>query len=117
MFDIDKFLNGEQGIEVYNQRMFYDFRTWASRHGYTWRNGADPASEELTEGENDRGLYTASGVRRYAGNRRSIYVMLNGHLSQRTASYAHSNGIECVYFSNIPDETLVDEDGFEAEVL
>ena len=65
MFDIDKFLNGEQGIEVYNQRMFNDFRAWASRHGYTWRNGADPMSEELTEGDN-HSLSTASGVRRYA---------------------------------------------------
>ena len=116
MFDIDKFLNGEQGIEVYNQRTFYDFRAWASRHGYTWRNGADPMSEELTEGSN-HSLSTASGVRRYAGDRRNIYIMLDGHLSQRMLSYAHSNGIERVYFDNIPDDTLVDEDGFEVETL
>ena len=116
MFDIDKFLNGEQGIEVYNQRTFYDFRAWASRHGYTWRNGADPMSEELTEGDN-RSLFTASGVRRYAGDRRNVYIMLDGHLSQRMLSYAHSNGIERVYFDNIPDDTLVDEDGFEVETL
>ena len=116
MFDIDKFLNGEQGIEVYNQRTFYDFRAWASRHGYTWRNGADPMSEELTEG-NNHSLSTASGVRRYAGDRRNIYIMLDGHLSQRMLSYAHSNGIERVYFNNIPDDTLVDEDGFEVETL
>ena len=117
MFDIDKFLNGEQGIEVCSQRLFYDFCAWASRHGYTWRNGADPVSEELTEGAYNHSLFTASGVCRYASDRRSAYIMLNGHLSQRTSSYAHRNSIECVYFSNIPDETLVDEDGFEAEIL
>ena len=116
MFDIDKFLNGEQGIEVYNQRMFNDFRAWASRHGYTWRNGADPMSEELTEDDN-HSLSTASGVRRYAGGRRNIYIMLNGHLRQRMLSYAHINNIERVYFDNIPDDTLVDEDGFEVETL
>lgn len=116
MFDIDKFLSGEQGIEVYNQRTFHDFRAWASRHGYTWRNGADPMSEELTEGIN-HSLFTASNVRRYAGNRRNIYFMLDGHLSQRMLSYAHSNGIERVYFDDIPDDTLVDENGFEVETL
>ena len=116
MFDIDKFLNGEQGIEVYNQRMFNNFRAWASRHGYTWRNGADPMSEELTEGDN-HSLSTASGVRRYAGDRRNIYIMLDGHLSQRMLSYAHSNGSERVYFDNSPVDTLVDEDGFEVETL
>lgn len=116
MFDIDKFLNGEQGIEVYNQRTFYDFRAWASRHGYTWRNGADPMSEELTEGDN-HSLSTASGVRRYAGNRRNIYIMLNGHLSQRQQCYARSHNIERVNFNEVPDDTLVDADGFEVETL
>ena len=116
MFDIDKFLNGEQGIEVYNQRMFNDFRAWASRHGYTWRNGADPMSEELTEDDN-HSLSTASGVRRYAGGRRNIYIMLNGHLSQRQQCYARSHNIERVNFSEIPDDTLVDADGFEVETL
>lgn len=116
MFDIDKFLTGEQGIEVYNQRMFHDFCAWASRHGYTWHNGADPMSEELAEGDN-HDLSTASGVRRYAGNRRNIYIMLNGHLSQRMPVYAHRNNIERVYFDSIPDDTLVDEDGFEVETL
>ena len=116
MFDIDKFLNGEQGVEVYNQRMFNDFRAWASRHGYTWRNGADPMSEELTEDDN-HSLSTASGVRRYAGNRRNIYIMLNGHLSQRQQCYARSHNIERVNFNEVPDDTLVDADGFEVETL
>ena len=116
MFDIDKFLSGEQGIEVYNQRMFHDFRAWASRHGYTWRNGKDPMSEELIDGDN-RTLSTASGVCRYVGNRRNVYVMMNGHLSQRMLSYARSNGIELVYFDDIPDDTLVDDNGFEVETL
>lgn len=116
MFDIDKFLAGEQGIEVYNQRMFHEFRAWASRHGYTWRNGADPMSEELTEGDN-YSLSTASGVRRYAGNRRNVYIMLNGHLSQRQQCYARSHNIERVNFNEIPDDTLVDADGFELETL
>ena len=116
MFDIDKFLNGEQGIEVYNQRMFHGFRAWASRHGYTWRNGADPMSEELTEDDN-HDLSTASCVRRYAGNRRNVYIMLNGHLSQRQQCYARSHNIERVNFNEIPDDTLVDADGFEVETL
>lgn len=116
MFDIDRFIAGEQGIEVYNQRTFNEFRAWASRHGYTWRNGADPMSEELTE-DDSHSLSTTSGVRRYAGGRRNIYIMLVGRLSQRMLSYAHSNNIELVYFDSIPDDTLVDADGFEVETL
>ena len=116
MFDIDKFLAGEQGIEVYNQRTFHEFRAWATRHGLTWRNGADPMSEALLD-DGEYGLTTERGTHRYVGNRCNMYIMLNGHLSQRMLSYAHSNNIERVYFDNIPDDTLVDDDGFEVETL
>ncbi len=116
MFDIDKFLAGEQGIEVYNQRTFNEFRAWASRHGWTWRNGADPMNERLVD-DGNYGLSTERGTRRYVGGRCNIYVMLNGHLSQRQQCYARTNNIERIGFNDIPDDTLIDADGFEVETL
>lgn len=71
MFDIDKFIAGEQGIFVYNQRTFHEFRAWATRHGWTWRNGADPMSETLVD-DGNHGLSTESGTHRYVGNRCKI---------------------------------------------
>ena len=46
-----------------------------------------------------------------------MYIMLNGHLSQRQQCYARSHNIERINFSEIPDDTLVDADGFEVETL
>ena len=116
MFDIDKFLAGEQGIEVYNQRTFHEFRAWATRHGLTWRNGADPMSEALLD-YGEYGLTTERGTHRYVGDRCNMYIMLDGHLSQRQQCYARSHNIERVNFNEVPDDTLVDADGFEVETL
>lgn len=118
MFDIDSFLAGEQCVEIYSQNDFRSFCAWATRHNLTWRNGADPMSEVLhedTDGNND--LLNANNVRRYCGNRVNVYVLIDGHLSQRHRRYAYNNGIERVSFDNIPDDTLVDENGFEVETL
>lgn len=117
MFNIDSFLAGEQGIEIYTQNSFRSFCAWATRHNLTWRNGADPMSEALHEVEDNYTLVNENNVRRYVGNRCNVYVMIDGHLSQRQRCYALHNNIERISFDNIPDDTLVDENGFEVETL
>lgn len=118
MFNIDSFNVGEHGIVLYDKHEFRQFCGWAHRHGYSWAHGIDPAAEELHEDITGHGdLLNASNVRRYCGSRANIYVLVDGHLSQRQRVYANRNAIELFSFNNIPDETQVDEDGFEVETF
>lgn len=112
MFDFDSFMEGRQGVTVYAIRDFQAFCNWASRHSLTWKNGADPATEAC---HNDGNIVNESGVRRFVPGRPNVYVFLNGHLSQRTRGYARRNSIETWDFCRIPDDSYIDEDGFEVE--
>lgn len=115
MFDLDEFMAGRQGITVYTIRDFQVFCNWASRHNLTWRNGADPATEEhYNDGDS---IHNPNGVHRYVPGRPNIYVVLNGHLSQRTRGYARRNSIEMFDFCRIPNDAYIDDEGFEAEVF
>lgn len=117
MFDFDEFMAGRQGIVMYTIHDFEMFCRWASRHNLTWRNGADPVEEQQSLHNDGNSIQNPSGVRRYVPGRPNVYVIVNGHLSQRKRSFARNNNIEMFDFCRIPDDTFIDDEGFEAEIF